>query len=161
MQIKKGLYAGLLVLLIIAVSSPAMARGFGKGQHPGWCGEAGLKGLRTYIDLNLSDSQKEEMKKIFGKHDAYKEENRLKMQKAHQDLRQALQAEPFNEQTAREVFQKLSALRENMLISRHTLQSEIKAVLTPEQAKIFQQQRIQKRQRMQPALEEEGLIPAE
>jgi len=70
------------------------------------------------MDLNLSDSQRDQVIKIMETHQIDRVKARGDLIKDRDNLRKALQADKVNEQGVRKAYKKLSSVREDMLISR-------------------------------------------
>lgn len=147
---KKSVVAiAVLLAVVFAVSSVALARGYGRGggcwggqgfagPGPGGPGFGG-PGLGAIMGLNLSDSQRDQALKIMETHEIDRIKARGEIIKGNDNLRKALQADKFNEQDVRNAYKKLSSIQEEMLISRAKAMTEMKAILTPEQAKLLEE----------------------
>ena len=139
--------AAFVLAIVFAVSSVAMARGFGKSDK-GYHSRQGLMGLRTVMELNLSDSQKDQALKIMEKYQNNRAEVRESLIKERDSLRTAIQADEFNEGNTREVFQKASSIREDMFIERAKMMTEMKKILTPDQIKVLNERKAERLEKM-------------
>ncbi|MBN2539036.1 MAG: Spy/CpxP family protein refolding chaperone, partial [Deltaproteobacteria bacterium] len=63
------------------------------------------------------------------------------MIKERDNLKTILQADEFDEAKAREAFQKMSSIRENMFISKTKMMNEMKKILTPDQIKMLDERK--------------------
>lgn len=93
------------------------------------------------MDLNLSDSQRDQAIQITEKYQISRVKAMGILIKERDNLRAALKADEFNEETARQAFQKLSSIRENLFIERVKMMKEMKAILTPEQVKLWDERK--------------------
>jgi len=152
---RKSIVVMAVVLAVIfAVSSVALARGYGRGNGdcagqgfagpgskacigPGERGPgfSGGPGLGAIMGLDLSDSQRDQALKIIETHQIEMIKARGEMIKGRENLRKALQSDTFNEDKVRHAYKKMSSLREDRLVARAKAMTEIKKILTPEQAK--------------------------
>jgi Spy/CpxP family protein refolding chaperone len=153
---RKSIVVMAVVLAVVfAVSSVAIARGHGRSSE-GYCAGQGLTGsgpggpgLGAVMDLNLSDSQRDQVIKIMETHQIDRVKARGDLIKGRDNLRKALQADKVNEQGVRKAYKKLSSVREDGLISRTKMTTEIKAVLTPEQVKLLDERTAERSDRME------------
>ncbi len=155
---RKGIVVMAIVLAVVfAGTSVVVARGFGGcgggscagpgyGWGPGSGGpgsgggpRSGGLGLGAIMGLKLSDSQRDQALKIMENHQIDGIKARGEMIKGRENLREALQADKVNEEGVRTAYKKLSSLREDRLIARAKAMTEIKAILTPEQAKLLEE----------------------
>ena len=136
--------AAFVLAIVFAVSSVAMARGFGKSDKNYRSGQ----GLRIVMELNLSDSQRDQAIKIMETHQIDRVKARGDLIKDRDNLRKALQADKVNEQGVRKAYKKLSSVREDRLIARTKMMTEMKAILTPEQVKLLDERTAERSDRM-------------
>ena len=136
--------ASVILAFVFVVSSIAMARGHWRGAG-GNC--AAPVGLRSMMGLNLSDSQKDKAVKIVEECEI----NRIKaggeLMKDRDNLRVALQADNVNEQDIRKAYKKLSSTREDRVIARAKMMTEMKSILTPEQLKLWDERKAERSDR--------------
>jgi len=135
MKFNKAFTAALTLTIIIAGAFATQAMSFG-GHHRG----DGMFGLKTVLDLNLSDSQRAQILSIFGKYDL--KSVRSNLWQARKDLRTAL-SQAASEDSIDGIVSayqtKVAPLQQQMLSMRAKMMYEIKAVLTPEQLQLLQQ----------------------
>ena len=127
----------ILILASLLISSfagaaGAEARHFSK-RFQGHGMVPGMAGLRSFIDLGLSESQQTKMKSIMDEHRSKRVNLMDDIKKARKDLSMVLETEPFNEEDARNAFKKVSAIREEMFLLRAKMIADLKSLLTPEQ----------------------------
>lgn len=134
----------VVLAVMFAGTSVVLARGYGgcgggSCAGPGFGGgpESGGPGLRAIMGLNLSDSQRDQALKIMETHQIDSIKARGEMIKGRDNLRKALQADTVNEQDVRKAYKKVSSMREDRLVARTKMMAEMKAILTPEQAKLL------------------------
>lgn len=132
MKTKTMIIAALVLSLVLALSPAVLARGSGPGGgHPH--GGPGLMKLRAVLDLDLTDTQRDQVRAIVDSYDKQRIQARDTIERARRGFIDAERAEKFNEETVRQAFRKYSSTREEMIVSRGKMMSELKAVLTPEQ----------------------------
>lgn len=127
--------AALALIIILAGALGAEAMGPG-GHHHG----AGLFGLKTVLQLNLSDQQKSQILSIFAKYDI--KSVRKNLWEARKNLRAQLQAtsdEGSIDGIVSAYLQQVAPLQQQLLSMRAKMVYEIKAVLTPEQLQLLKQ----------------------
>ena len=132
------LMAVLLMLFTLAFGVEARSFGHNRGIGPD------LGGLKTILELKLSDSQQMKMLKIISKYQAERESLKGNVIGARKNLLTVLRARQFNEGNARKVFQAACAIREELFVLRAKTMTELKAMLTPEQLKFLKERRAQK-----------------
>jgi len=146
MNIKKTLTVMMVVSILFMLALAAEAGPFGYHSKKGGM-ESKLAGLRTLLELRLSDSQQVKMLSIINKYQGEKENLRNSMKEARKSLSAVLDTEPFNEENARKAFKKASAMREEMFVLKAKMMTELKAVLTPEQQKLLQERKCKRQER--------------
>ncbi len=132
---KKILYA-VLTLAILVGSAYAVAAGPGPGGH--MHGPEGL--LKAVLSLKLTDAQKHDVAVILKNHRAQFETNAQAMGEAFKGVREVMRSDPGNEQLVRQASRKVAAAGEEMAVLRGKVVAELKAVLTPEQRKLWEDQ---------------------
>lgn len=118
---------------------PGFAReGHGRGMmHPG--GPGGLKmALRR---LNLSESQREQIRAIFETGRGRVEANHERMRAVGAELREQIETDPFDEEAVRAKAEAVAAFQVEMAVLRARRSGRIRALLTPEQLDRLQQMR--------------------
>jgi Spy/CpxP family protein refolding chaperone len=141
MRLKKGLIIALAQIIIIVGAFTVNAMAF--GQASGHMG-SGLFGLKTLLELNLTEDQRAKILSIIGKYETDRDLNRNSLRDARKGLRTALQASEFNEATIRAAYQQISKLREDQLVTRLKMMGEIKSVLSPEQLDLLKARKAQR-----------------
>lgn len=104
--------------------------------HPRWGGD-------VWQRLNLTETQKTQMKQI---RDSYRERTqslRQELRAKRQGLRQANQGDTFNEALATQVLTESAALEARLMGERFKMRQEMLALLTPQQKDQLQQMREQ------------------
>lgn len=129
------------ILVIICLVAPhAGAKSFGPGNHFRNFG-GGLAGLKTFIDLDLSETQKTEVLSIIDKYQDKRQSTRENLREARENLRNAMKSDQFNEDGLRTAYRQVSSIQEDMLVLRMQMKSELKALLTPEQLELLQEKK--------------------
>ena len=108
----------------------------------------GLKGLKTFLELKLSDAQQAEMLRIIEKHQDNKKNILREIRKGKQALRTLMQSAEFNEVAVRKAIQEVHAMKENLIVLKTKIMAQLKGVLTPAQNALLEQRRVQRNQRM-------------
>ncbi len=129
-----------ILVIICLVASHAGAKSFGPGNPSRNIGR-GLAGLKTFIELNLSETQKFEMLSIIDKYQDQRQSTREKLRETRENLRNAMKSEQFNEDGIRTAYRQVSLVQEDMLVLRMQMKSELKALLTPEQSELLKEKR--------------------
>jgi Spy/CpxP family protein refolding chaperone len=118
--------------------------GFGMhgGMHRGM--HRGMMGMNMFMDLNLSDAQKEKVQAIITK---YRDQREDTADELHKTMREtmfdAIFAEEFDEAKVRKAFQESSTTREEMVVQKAKMIAEIKTVLDPEQVELLKERKTQ------------------
>jgi Spy/CpxP family protein refolding chaperone len=108
----------------------------------------GLAGLKTLIELNLSDSQESVILGIIEKYERDRENTVNSLREARKNLRRALQAIEVNEEKVREAYRQTVPIREELLVMRARMMAELKTVLTAEQRQLLEDRKAQRLQRL-------------
>ena len=103
-----------------AQGAPAMGRGPGNGPP-------------FLMRLELSEAQKAELRQKLPPLQAEQKALQERMDAMRPRLQSLRQAESFDEQAVRQVFQEMAPLMEDMAVQRARFMFAVKAVLTPEQ----------------------------
>ena len=123
MRNKKAFVIGIIVLATFAIPLTVTARGPGHhGHHLG----TKLKGLSTFLELNLSVDQQEALQKIIATYKNEKEKRRDGVRVAKRNLAELMHAGTFDEAAARKAFQDLSKVKEEMFVLRARMMTEMK-----------------------------------
>lgn len=154
MTIAKNLKLTTFTILVIIclVASHAGAKSFGPGNHFQNFG-GGFAGLKTFIELNLSETQKSDVMSVLNDYEDKRESTREKLREATGSLANAMQSEEINENAIKTAYRQLSSIREDMLILKIQMRSKLKALLTPEQLELLKEKRSQRSERIKNRLE--------
>ena len=148
--------AALTATLLGSAAAYAQGPGPGgfRGRGPG--GPGGPGGGMPLRQLNLTEAQQQQVRQLMQRH---REQTRSLMERlhtAHAARFQATETLPVNEAAIRATTQELVEVETDMTVHRARLQSDIHALLTPEQQQRLQQLRAdrqahmkQRRERMQ------------
>ena len=142
MKIGKSLALSALLLAGLLASSRVEAQ-----PGPGFRG--GFHGPRMFETLQLTDGQKTTIDGLFA---ANRENARAlfqRLQEQRQLLRNAAQAQAFDEAAVRFQAQELAKLQAEMMVQRATLMSQVSSVLTADQKARLQQLREERKARFQ------------
>ena len=151
MKSKKILVVGIVVTMIFAGALAAMAGDFpSRHRKPGF--GHGLFGLKAMLELKLSESQQTQVLEIIGKHENEMKNNRDVIREARENFMAAMHAEVFDEGKLRTAFKQLSSIREESIVSRGKMMSELKAVMTPEQMALLKERKTQRKERIKARL---------
>jgi len=142
--------AGIVVItgtLILTATLLATGGNFshclsGFGMHRGMHGA--MMGMNMFMDLNLSDAQKDQVQAIITK---YRDQRENMADEPCQTMREtmfnAIFAEEFNEEKIREAFRESSEAREDMVVQKAKMIAEIKTILDPEQVELLKERKTQ------------------
>ena len=144
----KTLIAALVLTLVLGGAFAVEAMHPGKHHGPSGVMGPGLAGLKTLIELNLSDSQKSVILSIIEKYEKDREKTVSSLREARKNLRTALQADEVNEERIRDAYRQAVPIREEMLVMRARMMAELKTVLTPEQRQLLEERKTRKLQRL-------------
>ena len=112
----------------------------GFGMHRGMHG--GMMGINMLMDLNLSDTQKDQVQAIITKHRDQRENTADDLrQTMRETMFNAIFAEEFNEEKVREAFRETSQDREEMVVQKAKMIAEIKTILDPEQVELLKERK--------------------
>ena len=143
MKSKKVLVVGIVFTMVFAGSMAAMAGEFPSRHHRHGMGPR-LLGLKTMLELKLSDSQQTDVLNIISKYENEMKNNRDSSWGARKNLMAAMRADEFSEEQVRAAFKQLSSIREESIVSRGKMMTELKPVLTPEQMALLKERKIQR-----------------
>ena len=149
-RLKLTLFSIIVVIGLLA--SHAGAKSFGHGRPSRHFG-GGLAGLKSFIELNLSENQKTEALSIIEKYQYQKENAREKLRDARENLRNTLKSESLDENSIRTAYRLVSSLQEDLLVLRMQMRAEIEAILTPEQTELLKEKKEQRFAKMKNRLE--------
>jgi protein CpxP len=126
MKIRKSLALSILFLAVLLTSPRAEAQ-----PGPGFRG--GFHGGRMFETLQLSDGQKATIDELFAANRENARSLRPRFQEQRQLLRNAAQAQPFDEAAVRFQAQELANLQAEMMVQRIALMNQVSSVLTADQ----------------------------
>jgi len=124
------LFAAALVLVLVPamlIAQPMMGRPLGPEDAPGFMAARALQ------HLDLTDTQKDQLKGLVESHRDTMRDRMKAMFEARESLNKAIHAEPYNEQAVRTAAQKVGQLETDMALSRAQMRQQLKSILTPEQ----------------------------
>lgn len=131
---KKLLY-GLLTLVLLFGTSAVVAAAPGPG-GPGGPGSI----LPMVLPLGLSNAQKHDVAVLLKKYDAKFRSGGDAIHAAFEELGNVMRSDPGNEKLVRAACRKLAAASEEMAVLRGKQMAEVKALLTPAQTKLLDEQ---------------------
>ncbi len=145
----------MVLVIVMVFSGMAIAgknghdreRGFMK-HHRGF----GM-GLRALLSLDLSDAQKTEVANILKK---YRDDMRNaadKLAEAKKNMGDLIYADEFNEAEIRKAFQAMSPIKEEFVVLKAKIVSEIKPVLTPEQVETLKERKAKGKEKRKERME--------
>jgi len=128
--------AGVLALGLLGAGLVAAdAAGGHLGNHEGHFGRIGQMIREHIAELDLSASQKDQIRTIASEERPGLRESGEAVFTARRDLRAAIHADAFDEGAVRAASQKVAAAEEEFSVKRARMASRIRAVLDPEQRK--------------------------
>jgi len=133
----------LIMMLVVSSGSVSLAKEGPPGGPPQM-----LMFLDKLLQLNLTDTQQTKLKAIFESYRPEHEELINSLREARENLRNVMESDTFNEKEIREAYQKVSSVKEDLLILRGKLISEVQSVLNPDQKEQIKQWRQEKIERM-------------
>lgn len=128
----------LVMMLIVSSGSVSLA----KEGPPG--GPLQLMFLDKLLQLNLTDTQQTKLKAIFESYRPEHEELMNSLREARENLRNVMESGGFNEKKVREAYQKMSSVKEDLLVLMGKLISDVGSVLNPDQKEQIKQWRQEK-----------------
>lgn len=144
----KALTAALVLTIVFTGAYAVDAMHFGK--HSGSAGVMGSRvlGLKTLIQLNLSDSQKSRILSIIEKYENDIESAKNNLREARHNIRAAIQAGEFNENEIRKAYRQAAPIKEELLVMGAKMKAEMKTVLTPEQLQLLEERKAERIEEM-------------
>ncbi len=149
----KALIAALALTIVLAGAFAVDATHFGR--HSGFKGVMGSRifGLKTLIELNLTDSQKSQLLSIIDKYEKDMEIARNSLREARHNIRTILKAGELNEDDLRNACRQAAPIKEDLLVMGAKMMTEMKAVLTPEQLQLLEERKAQRIERLRDRLD--------
>ena len=140
----KVLIAALALTMVLAGAFAVGAMNF--GGHSGFTGVMGSRilGLKTLIQLNLSDSQKSRILSIIEKYENDIESAKNNLRQARHNIRAAMQAGEFNENAIRNAHRQAAPIKEELLVLGAKMKAEMKTVLTLEQLQLLEERKAER-----------------
>jgi Spy/CpxP family protein refolding chaperone len=143
----------VLILVVMLAGAVATTAGVFPGHHRRGTRGFRLPGLKTFIELNLSDSQKSQVLNILEKYQRERQDTLDSLLEARKHLSTVTHAEEFNEDDVRKAYRKVSSIEEEVFVSRAKMMAELRAGLNPEQIELLRELRAQRIQKMRDRLE--------
>ncbi|MDH3775185.1 MAG: Spy/CpxP family protein refolding chaperone, partial [Deltaproteobacteria bacterium] len=112
-----------------------------------------ILGLKTLIQLNLSDSQKSRILSIIEKYENDIESAKNNLRQARHNIRAAMQAGEFNENAIRNAHRQAAPIKEELLVLGAKMKAEMKTVLTPEQLQLLEERKAERIERFRDRLD--------
>jgi len=149
----KVLIAALALTIVLAGAFAVGAMHF--GGHSGFKGVMGSRilGLKTLIQLNLSDSQKSRILSIIEKYENDIESAKNNLREARHNIRAAMQAGEFNENAIRNAHRQAAPIKEDLLVLGAKMKAEMKTVLTSEQLQLLEERKAERIERFRDRLD--------
>ncbi len=141
MKFNKALVGVLFLTIFFAGAVAAKAGRFGRHAGPPGIMGPGFHGLKTMIQLNLSESQQSQMLSIIEKYENERESLKESLRQAKRDLARVLGTEKPDEDQIRSALRQAAPIREELLVMRVKMMAELKTVLTPEQLQLLEQRK--------------------
>ena len=139
MNLSKKFAMVLTVVIGLALTSTANAQ-FGHGRMAG-CMGPGFPGLKMVMHLDLSDTQRDEIRSIVKKYRTEGKEIREELASARENMAAITFADPLDEAAVRSQFQALAPQMEELAVLGARIISEVKTVLTPDQIALMNEMR--------------------
>jgi Spy/CpxP family protein refolding chaperone len=143
----------LLTLVIVLAGAVATTAGVFPGHHRRGARGFWPPGLKTFIELNLSDSQRSQVLNILEKYQRERQDTLDSLREARKHLSTVIHAEAFNEDNVRKAYRKISSMEEELFVLRAKMMAELRAVLNPEQIELLRERRAQRTEKMRNRLE--------
>jgi Spy/CpxP family protein refolding chaperone len=149
----KALTAALALTIVLAGAFAVDAMHFGR--HHGSAGVMGSRifGLKTVVELNLSDFQKSQVLSIIDKYEKDMEIARNDLREARYNIRTILEAEELNENDLRNACRLAAPIKEELLVMGAKMKTELKTILTTEQLQLLQERKAQRIERFRDRLD--------
>ncbi|RJQ57744.1 MAG: periplasmic heavy metal sensor [Desulfobacteraceae bacterium] len=132
-----GLSIAIGLLFVLILASTAVSGPFGRSQR----NARGLMGLKTILELNLSEEQRSEALQIIERFQSFRNSAGDEMQKARKDLAAAVSGESLSEDEVRAAFRRSATIREDLFVERIRTKAALRKLLTPEQLELLKRQR--------------------
>jgi Spy/CpxP family protein refolding chaperone len=125
------------------------------GRHSGLRGVMGSRifGLKTLIQLNLSDSQKSLILSIIEKYENDIQSAKKNLRVVRHNIRTILTAGELSENDLRNACRQAAPIKEELLVMRAKMMAEMKTVLTPEQLQLLEERKAERIERFRDRLD--------
>lgn len=141
MKLSKVL-VGVLFLTIFFVGAVAVEAGrSGRRHRPSGIMGPEFRTLKTFIQLDLSDSQKSKIMSIIEKYENERASLKESLREARKNLTRVLEAESADEDKIRSALGREAPIREELFVQRVKMAAELKTVLSPEQVQLLEQRK--------------------
>ena len=147
MKTKRTLVVGLAIAVMLGGALVAAAGVFPGHHRRGGIGP-GVMGLKTLIELNLSDSQKDQVLEILDRYEQERQDTVGSLLDARKHLSTVYHAGEFNEDDIRNAFRQVSSTEEELFVFRARMMAELARVLTSEQIELLKDRRAKRTERM-------------
>jgi Spy/CpxP family protein refolding chaperone len=156
MKLNKTLVGALFLTIFFAGTVAVEAGRLGRHHGPSGMMGPGFHGLKTMIQLDLSDSQKLEVMSIIEKYDNKRVSLRKSLREARKNLTRVLHTEQADEDQIRSALRRAAPIKEELFVMRVKMVAGLKKVLTPEQLKLLEQGKAHRIARRKARI---GLVP--
>jgi Spy/CpxP family protein refolding chaperone len=156
MKLNKALVTVLLLTVFFAGAVTAEAGRYGRHQGATGVMAPGLHGLKTMIQLDLSDSQKLKIMSILEKYENQGASLKERLREARNNLTTVLKTEQADEDQIRSALRLAAPIKEELFVMRVRMMAELKTVLTPEQIQLLKQRRAHRIEKLKARI---GLVP--
>lgn len=127
----------MTVVLVFCAGLAPQVMAFAGPKGPGGPGFP----MRALMQLDLSDTQKADLKKIIDEYQPQLHEYREKLRSMRKEYQNAALPEEFNEDKVRAVFGEMAPVMEDMFVLGTKMRTDIRAVLTADQISQLQEKR--------------------
>jgi Spy/CpxP family protein refolding chaperone len=134
MRVKQMVTLGMLATVVFLV--PLTGTAGNGGFNPPWAGH-GPGPLALLMELDLSDTQQDDIAAIFSKYNREMEEKNEALMTAMEQVNEVTHGDTFVEANIRQACQQASSLHEELAVLRAKIRAEIMAVLDSEQIERF------------------------
>ena len=147
MKTKRTLVVGLAIAVVLGGALVAAAGAFPGHHRRGGVGP-GVMGLKTLIELNLSDSQKNQVLEILDRYQQERQDTAESLLDARKHLSTVCHAGEFNEDDIRNAFRQVSSIEEELFVLRAKMMTALEAVLNSEQIELLRDRKAGRTEKM-------------
>jgi len=151
----------VMVLVIVSFGAVVATAGIFPGHNRRGAWGFRVPGLKTLIELKLSDSQESQVLNILEKYQRERQDMLDSLLEARKYLATVIHAGELNEENIRKAYRKVSSIEEELFVLRAKMMVELRAVLNPEQIELLRERRARRAERMRGRLETWLQNPAE